>query len=296
MNLRHLETFVKIVELKSFTRASEELSLTQPTVSKQILDLEQVLKVRLLDRTKRSVALTRAGEILFGYAKEFLALQREAFDAIDSYRGLKGGLLYIGASSIPGVYILPRILHAFREKYEGIRVNMAISDSRDVMNRVDQGELDIGFVGAVDRAKRVIYKTFLDDLIVMVAPPRYPDSIPVGELAGYPLLSREQGSGTRRCFEIALKERGLALREMKIVAELGSTEAVKEAVRAGMGMAYISKRAIDEEVARGWLKIISLEPMAPVKRSFYVINRKGRSLSPQAQALLKIISEWRQNG
>jgi DNA-binding transcriptional LysR family regulator len=296
MNLRHLETFVKIAEMKSFTKASEELSLTQPTVSKQVLDLEQALKVRLMDRTKRSVALTRAGEILLRYAKEFLALQKEVLGAMEAYRGLKEGVLSVGASNVPGVYILPRILRAFRTQFEGIRVIMKISDSAEVTAMVDQGDLDMGFVGAMDRKKKVTYRAFLEDLIVMIGPPDYPDSISMDRLKEIPLLSREKGSGTRRCFEAALKEGGIALDAMKTAVELGSTEAVKEAVREGMGIAYVSKRAIDEEVARGHVKIISVQGMAPARRSFYVINRKGRSLSPQAQALLKIIGEWRQNG
>jgi len=126
MDLRHLETFVKIAELSSFTKAAEELYITQPTVSKQIVDLEAYFGVRLIDRTKRQVILTRAGEILLKYGKDFMALRKETIDAIDAFKGLKKGLVIVGASNIPGVYILPQVLKAFRENYSGIRIKLII--------------------------------------------------------------------------------------------------------------------------------------------------------------------------
>ncbi len=295
MNLRHLETFVKIVELKSFTKAGEELHLTQPTVSKQMVDLETFFDVRFIDRTKRGLALTRAGEILFKYAKEFLALQEEALGAIAAFKGLRRGNLRMGASSIPGVYILPPILRAFRERYDGIQLQLVISDTEDISNKVEQGDLDIGFVGAKNETRKLVYQAFLDDLIVFVAPPTYPDSMRIEEVKGHPILVREAGSGTRKCFDVALKKKGVAPADLRVVAELGDTQAIKEAVKQGMGIAYLSLRAISEELANQTLKVLNVEDMPGVKRSFYTVLKKGRSQSPQVQALLKTINEWRKN-
>ncbi len=286
---------MKIVELKSFTKAGEELHLTQPTVSKQMVDLEAAFDVRFIDRTKRGLALTRAGEILLRYAKDFLALRDETLNAIAAFKGLRRGNIRMGASNIPGVYVLPPILKAFRERYEGIQLQLAISDTGEVSDRVEEGDLDIGFVGAKDETRKLVYQAFLDDLIVFVAPPDYADSVGIEEIKRYPLLVREAGSGTRKCFDVALRKKGITPADMQIVAELGDTQAIKEAVKQGMGVAYLSLRAITEELKNRTLKVLNIDGIPGVKRSFYTVLKKGRSQSPQVQALLKTIQEWRKN-
>ncbi len=295
MNLRHLETFVKIVELKSFTKAGEGLHLTQPTVSKQMVDLERFFDVRFIDRTKRGLALTKAGEILLKYARDFLALQEETIAAVAAFKGLKKGSVRIGASNIPGVYVLPPVLKRFRELYEGIQISLVISDTKDITDKVEEGHLDIGFVGAKDETRKLDYQSFLDDLIVLVGPPKYPDVIKAEDIKQHPFLVREFGSGTRRCFDAALKKRGITPADLQVVAEFGDTQAIKEAVKEGMGIAYLSRRAITEELESGALKVLQVEGMPGVKRSFYTALKKGRSQSPHIGALLKTISEWRKN-
>jgi len=286
---------VKIGQLKSFTRAGEELHLTQPTVSKQMVDLEKFFDIRLIDRTKRGLALTRAGEILFKYAKDFLTLQEETISAIAAFKGLKRGSIRIGASNIPGVYILPPILKRYRAQHDGIQLALTISDTKAILDHVEQGELDIGFVGARDESRKLLYHGFLDDLIVMVAPGAYPDSITMEEMKRYPLIVREAGSGTRQCFDSAVKKRGLGATDLNVIAELGDTQAVKEAVKEGMGLAYLSRRAISAEIAGKALKVLTVEGVPAIKRSFYTVLKKGRSQTPQVEALLKIIQEWRKN-
>lgn len=293
MNLKHLETFVKIIDLKSFTKASEELYLTQPTVSKQIVDLERFFKIRLIDRTKRSVELTKAGEILYRYARELLAIQKEAIEAVTAHRGLKSGMLRIGASSIPGVYVLPRVLKLYREQFEGVELSLVISDTVQTVAGVLNSTLDVGFVGAKEDSGKVLYKSFLNDLIVLIAPAGFPESISLEELKSFPIVVREPGSGTRRCFEAVLKKKGLAPDSLKVVAELGDVEAVKEAVKGGMGYSYMSNRAIKEELDAGQLRVLEVDNFPPVKRTFYVITKKGRSVSPQVEALLKTMEVWR---
>lgn len=295
MNLRQLETFVKIGQLKSFTRAGEELRLTQPTVSKQVVDLERFFDIRLIDRTKRGLALTRAGEILFKYAKEMLALQDETVSAIAAFKGLRRGSIRIGASNIPGVYILPPILKRYRAQHEGVQLALTISDTKAILDRVEQGELDIGFVGARDQGRKLLYHSFLDDLIVMVAPRTYPDSITAEEMKRYPLIVREAGSGTRQSFDAAVRKKGFDAADFNVAAELGDTQAVKEAVKQGMGLAYLSQRAISEELTSKALKVLAVEGVPAIKRSFFMVVKKGRSQTPQVEALLKTIQEWRKN-
>ncbi|MGD0232011.1 MAG: selenium metabolism-associated LysR family transcriptional regulator [Syntrophorhabdales bacterium] len=296
MNIQHLETFVKIIQLKSFTKAAEDLSITQPTVSKQMVDLEKFFQIRLIDRTKRSVALTKAGEILFRYAREFISLKKETIDAMTGFMGLKNGTLRLGASSIPGVYILPPILKEFNKRFPGIELALVLSDSREITVRVEAGDVDIGFVGSREETNKIAYRDFLEDTIIFIGPADFPGAIDIGDLKNYPLLVREPGSGTRKCFESACVKKHVKMAELRVVGELGDTEAIKAAVRAGMGVAYISTRAIRDELDGGFLKVVDVSGFSAVKRRFYVITRKGRSISPPGGALLTIINEWRQNG
>jgi len=295
MNIQHLETFVRIIELKSFTKAADELCLTQPTVSKQIVDLERFFQVRLIDRTKRGLSPTAAGEILLKYARDFLSLKREAIEAIAAFRGVRSGSLRLGASSVPGVYILPPMLKKFKERFAGVDLTLILSDSKDITGRVENGEVDVGFVGSREEAKKIVYTQFLEDNIIFVAPLDFPDYMSLEDLTRYPVLVREPGSGTRKCFETALKKRRIKPEDLRVVGELGDTEAIKAAVRGGMGISYISNRAVREELDRGLLKLLTIEGFPGVKRSFYIITKKDRSMSPQAEAMLRIIDEWRQH-
>lgn len=296
MDLRHLETFVKIAELKSFTKAAEELFLTQPTVSKQIVDLERYFAIKLIDRTKRTVTLTRAGEILLRYAKDFLGLKKETIDAIAAFKGLQKGDITVGASNIPGVYILPGLLHIFKQQHSGIRFRLIIADSKAILQKMEEGEIDIGFVGAKYETKKIEYKKFLDDIIVMIAPPSFPDTIHIKQLKDCPLIIREQGSGTRNHFESSLKRlKGDVLPELQIIAELTDTEAIKEAVKNGMGVSYISKMAIVDELANNSLKCLNIEGLPNIVRSFYIVTKKGKTISPQVKALLDIVDKWRKH-
>ena len=296
MDFRHLETFVKIAELNSFTKAAEELYITQPTASKQIVDLEGYFGVRLIDRTKRQVILTRAGEILYKYGKDFMALRKEAINAIEAFKGLKKGTVIVGASTIPGIYILPQVLNNFREKYSGIRIRLIVSDSKDIMDKMEQGLIDVGFVGARDTSKKLEFRKLLDDTIVFIAPRGYPPSVDIEGLKQLPFIMREQGSGTRNYFYSALKKMGInPLAELQVVAELTDTEAIKEAVKSGMGVSCISRMAVNGDIEQGHVITVQVKGMDDLRRSFYMISRKGRSLLPQVKALVEIIDRWKKH-
>ena len=174
-------------------------------------------------------------------------------------------------------------------------MTLILSDSKDITGRVENGDVDVGFVGSREDARKISYNQFLDDNIIFVAPLDFPDSIDVADLGKYPVLVREPGSGTRKCFETALKRRHIKPDDLRIVGELGDTEAIKAAVRGGMGISYISNRAVREELDRGLLKVLTVEGFPDVLRSFFIITKKDRSMSPQTEAILRIISEWRQN-
>lgn len=296
MELRLLETFLKIAELKSFTRAADELCVTQPTVSKQIVDLENFFNVRLIDRTKRTVTLTRAGEILHRYALEMVSLKKDAVEAIASFRGLKKGKMTLGASTIPGIYIVPRLLSDFKKRYEGIKFELIVADTKEIIEKMENGLLDFGIVGSKTETGKVEFRRLIDDTIVFIGPPDLPDRITVEQFRQAPLIARERGSGTRNTVESALtKMRDLDRGRLNIVAELSDNEAIKQAVIAGMGMAYISKLAVEGLIRDGIVKKIAIEGLPDIKRSFFAITRKGKTILPQVKVLIEIIDKWRKH-
>jgi DNA-binding transcriptional LysR family regulator len=297
VDLRHFETFVRTAELRSFTKAADDLCLTQPTVSKQIVDLERYFEIRLIDRTKRNVELTRAGEILFKYAKDFLDLKKELVQAIADFRGLKSGFINLGASNIPGIYIIPKVLNRFKATYGGISLRMTISDSLDIMSRVERGEIDIGCVGARDEARGLDFRKFLDDTIIIVAPSsNFPESISLGDLSKYPLITREPGSGTRKSFEAALRRvRSDSATGLNVAAELTDTEAIKVLVRNGMGMAYISRMAVAEDLDRGTLKVMNVAGFSGIRRSFFIVTRKGKTVLPHVRAFIETMNSMKKD-
>lgn len=296
MELRHIETFLKIAELKSFTRAADELCITQPTVSKQIVDLERFFDVRLIDRTKRTVTLTKAGEILLQYAIDIINLKKDTIDAIASFRGLKKGKMTLGASTIPGIYIMPRLLSTFKKSYAGINFELVISDTKDIIEKMESGLLDIGMVGAKNETSKIDFKKLIDDTIVFIAPPDFPDTLTLAQLKECPLIARERGSGTRNTLEASLmKLKDFRKKGLSIVAELSDNEAIKQAVMNGMGMAYVSRIAVAGEVSAGALKEVRIQGLPEIKRSFFTITRKGKTILPHVKVLMEIIDKWRKH-
>jgi DNA-binding transcriptional LysR family regulator len=293
IDLRQLEIFCKIVELKSFTRAADDLFLTQPTVSGRIQSLEQRVGARLLDRSGRVVMPTRAGNILYLHAKKLLAQRAEAIQELSDFLGLMRGELEVGGSTIPGEYILPSLIAQFKQKYPGVTIRLFISDSGQITDRVESGAFEIGIVGACPRDREVRCTRLEDDELVVIVPPQHPlahqETVSVDALLEEPFVTREPGSGTRRAFDETLRKRGFdPLRELNVVCELGSTEAVKQCVTAGGGIAVVSSRAVRHEVAVGALKILRLEDL-PLHRSFHLIRHAQRTLSPLARTFSQFV-------
>lgn len=296
MELRLLETFLKIAELKSFTRAADELYITQPTASKQIVDLENFFNVKLIDRTKRTVTLTKAGEILHQYALEMVSLKKDTIDAIASFRGLKRGKMTLGASTIPGIYIMPRLLSDFKKRYEGIKFELIIADTKEIVEKMENGFLDFGIVGSRTETGKIDFKKLIDDTIVFIGPPDLPGRITIEQFRQTPLIARERGSATRNTVESALTRiRGLDRDRLNIVAELSDNEAIKQAVMSGMGTAYISSLAVGGLIRDGMVKKITVEGLPEIKRSFFAITRKGKTILPQVKVLIEIIDKWRKH-
>jgi DNA-binding transcriptional LysR family regulator len=287
VDLRQLEIFVKVAEFGSFSKAAEALYLTQPTVSEHIRTLEDEFGVRLLDRLGRGATVTRAGALLLSYAQRMLALSREARQAMESFQGRMSGELLIGASTIPGEYVLPSLIGRFKEKYPDISITLLIGDSQAAVEWVAEGRAELAVVGARLSIRGIDYKELMPDDLVVVVRGTHPwhgrKQIALEDLQSEPLIIRERGSGTRAALEGALAEVHMDLSRFRIVGEMGSTQAIKQAVKAGVGVSLMSRRAVEEECRSGLLACLRVKDLK-VTRSFHLATHRERSRSPLAEA------------
>ena len=297
MDLHQIEIFCTLIRLRSFSRTAEALSLTQPTVSGHMKNLETELGVRLLDRLGRGVLATQEGEVLFRYGQKLLTLRDQARQEIDSLSGGVSGLLKVGGSTIPGAYILPSHIGAFKKKYPACSIQLIIDDTAKVTRAVLDGELDIGVVGARSLDPHLESHAFLKDELVVAVPPGHAWArkrvIAADELKKEPFILREQGSGTRRIMEDKLAKAGISIGDLDVVAVMGSSDAVRQAVKAGLGVSVISVRALQEELRSGHLFAVRLKGLQ-IERSFYVILLKSKSRTPLCSTFLDFIVSRKQ--
>ena len=289
MDLRRLEVFAKVAELGSFSRAAQALSLTQPTVSEHIRALEDELGVQLLDRLGRGAAATRAGRLLLTYAQRMLALSREARQAIEQFQGRMAGELVIGGSTIPGEYVLPGLVGEFKAKHADISIVLLIGDSRQVSEWIDEGRAELGIIGARPTQRALEAREVMSDELVVMVPATHGwaerETVTLEELSREPIVVRERGSGSRAARERAREAAGASLSTLRVVGEMGSTQAVKQAVRAGLGITLISKRAVHDEFGAGLVKCLRIDGMW-VRRAFYLVTHRERTRSPLGVAFL----------
>jgi DNA-binding transcriptional LysR family regulator len=289
MDLHQIEIFCTLVKLRSFSRTAEALFLTQPTVSGHIKNLETELGVRLLDRLGKRVVPTEEGEILHRHGLKLLEERDRARQEIEKISGRVSGALKIGGSTIPGAYILPHLIGAFKKKYPAISVQLSIDDTAKITESVLNGELCIGVVGARVSDPYLETHAFLSDELVVAVPARHPWArkkvIPAETLRQEPFILREQGSGTLRIMAERLEKAGLSIEDLNVVAVVGSSDAVRQAVKAGLGVSILSSRALEDDICAGHLAALRIKGVT-MERNFSVILLKGRSKSPLCKAFL----------
>ena len=294
MDLRALEVFCRIVEFKSFSRAAEAVLLTQPTVSGHIKVLEEELGLRLFDRTRKTTTPTRAGEILYGYARRILALREEAQGAINEHKGGMRGHLRVGGSNIPGAYILPPLAAAFKREHPEVTIALLIGGSRDIVRRLIDGTCEVGMVGARFEEGRVRYEPFVRDELVLAIPATHPwagrTSVRPRELSGQPFIMRERGSGTRKVMEQGLAARGADPAGLRVVLEVNGNEAVRQALKAGAGIAIISRRAVEDDLRFGTVAAARIQGVT-FARDFYLVTHRSRPRSPLGDAFLSFLRQ-----
>jgi DNA-binding transcriptional LysR family regulator len=298
IDFRHLETFCRVANLKSFSRAADDLFLTQPTVSGHILSLEQSLSLRLFDRTSREVHLTKAGEVFLKYASKILSFRKDLLNALSEFsQGIKGELS-LGASTIPGEYLIPKLMSDFKKEHPHFIICLKIADTKEIVQYVLQDSVEFGIIGAKLNHPSLHFEKYEEDEIVVVAPSDHPltrkKRVNVDELLKEPWIIREEGSGTQMAVEKALRKKGKSLKQFHVAMEMGSTSSVKEGVKAKLGLAFLSKRATEEELSQRSLSRIDVEGIEPISRQIYLVTHRGRTLSPIGMEFLRFLKRKRE--
>lgn len=293
-DLRQLEIFCRVVELKSFSKAAEAVFLTQASVSERISGLENSIGARLLDRMGREVIPTKAGKLLYRHAVRLLDMKKTVRQEMGNFLGLRRGEINLGGSTIPGEYILPRIIGQFYHKYPFVSVRLTISDSAEIERLVLNGSLELGVIGSKSSSRDLVhYDLWKDELVLVVYKGHRwakKKTVAIDELLEEPFILREEGSGTQRILEDALKAYCIdGVHSLKFVASFGSSTAVKEGIKSGIGVSIISSRAVETEIKSGALKAIKIKDLAPIKRSFYLVRDKRRIASPSCMAMIEFL-------
>ncbi|MBU4318209.1 MAG: LysR family transcriptional regulator [Proteobacteria bacterium] len=287
MDLWQLHIFCKVIENKSFSKAGLAAHLSQPTVSSHIKDLEDHFECVLIDRLGKEVNPTRAGKLLYRYAKKLLALRDEAEMAMSEFQGMLKGKLLIGGSTIPSAYILPPIIGRFSKEFPDVTMSLVVGDSEYIAGEILSGNLEMGILGASFDNKKIQQEKFIQDEMKLIVSASHPlanrKQVSLEQLFQLPFIIRESGSGTLRSMKNSFEKAGHSLDELKIIAEMGSTMAVIQGVKENMGVSIVSTLSIQEDLKYGTLKALSIDGMN-LNRYFYLSWHKHRSMSPLGTA------------
>ncbi len=294
MDFRQLESFVTIAKIKNFSQAAEKLFLTQPALSNHISKLENELGITLFERNNKRTELTPAGKVFFISAQAMLNQRESAILDLNDYQGKIEGMLEIGTSSVPGQYLLPDILKHFNVRYPCVVYNIHYLNSKQVIASILSGEMDFGIVGVNPNNSLLTSEIIAEDILVVIAPNKPPfnvmESISAEELLRYRLLSRQEGSGTRQVFENALNQHFNEKVKLKTVAYIDNNEMIYICVKKGLGISVISSLAVADKASVGQLKILPISNLQ-IKRSFYFVYPKSRTLSPLVKCFKEFVFE-----
>ncbi len=275
---RRLQVFHTVARLLSFTKAAESLHMTQPAVTFQVRQLEEYFNTRLFDRTHNRISLTEAGERVYGYADKIFALYAEMENSVRDLTGEVSGVLLLGASTTIAEYMLPALLGDFKAKYPEVSIRLQVANTDGIVSMVENNTIDLGVVEAPVSNKNLVVENCRMDRMVLIVPPGHKlakkKSVPITELLKHPYICREEGSGTREVMLEAMNMAGATPQDLNIVMELGSPEAVKGAVEAGMGLSILSRATIDKELKLGSLVAVELDQ--PVERPFSFVHQKQK--------------------
>ncbi|SEH08356.1 selenium metabolism-associated LysR family transcriptional regulator [Candidatus Venteria ishoeyi] len=275
---RRLQVFYTVARMLSFTKAADALHMTQPAVTFQVRQLEEYFNTRLFDRTHNRISLTNVGERVFEYAEKIFDHYAEMENAVKELTGDVSGVLVIGASTTIAEYMLPTLLGDFKRKYPKVRIRLKISNTEGIVSMIEDNIIDLGVVEAPVNNKSLVVELCWQDHMVGVVPIDHPfaknKTVSVHDLFTEPYICREEGSGTREVISEYLETAGISACNLNIVMELGSPEAIKGAVEAGMGVSILSRATVQKELKLGTLKAVKLKPT--LQRPFSFVHQKQK--------------------
>lgn len=288
MDVRGLEVFLSVAKHLNYTRAGEEVNLSQPSVSVRIRQLEDELGVKLFEQLGKKVALTEAGQLLIPHARRVLTAIDDARQAIHELQGLERGSLRIGASTTPGMYLIPKTVAHFKERYPKIEIHLGIKDTRQIEAGVISNEFDFGFVGGHLVGEEVAVVPWMTDQLVLVVAPKHPlarkKSVKANDLRREKFIFRESGSATRAAIISHLEKATL---QVEPIMEMENPESVKKAVQSGLGIAFISRFAVETELKAKSLVAVRVNGLA-INRELKIVYRKDKHLGRAAQTFIEM--------
>jgi DNA-binding transcriptional LysR family regulator len=281
---RRLHVFYTVARLLSFTKAAETLHMTQPAVTFQVRQLEEHFNTRLFDRTHNRISLTEAGQKVYEYADRIFQLYNELENSVRELTGEISGILILGASTTIAEYMLPALLGDFKAKYPDVNLRLKVSNTDGIVSMVEHNVIDLGVVEAPVANKNLSVETCRTDRLVAIVPPGHVlagnEKISLNTLVEYPYICREEGSGTRE----------VILDYLKVIMELGSLEALKGAVEAGIGVSIISRATLSKEIRLGTLEVLELDP--PLERPFSFVHQKHKFRQRAMEELLEFARSY----
>ncbi|TNF52522.1 LysR family transcriptional regulator [bacterium] len=282
MNDHKLKVFCTVADTKSFSKASEIIRLTQPAVSLQIQALEEIYGTKLFNRSGCIITLTKAGEMLYRYAKEINDLYTSAEKEIGGVTGQVKGVVSVGASTTIGNYILPSVIAEFKRKYPKVGVHIHISNTKSVIDFLNEASIDVGLVEGDAKKQKLTVEKLIPDEMVVIMSPLHPwakkSQVSVLDIPKEPFILREEGSGTRQMIEKHLAKSGISPNNIKAAFVMGSTESIKGAVEEGLGISIVSRWAVKKEIRNGSLKATTFKEQK-ILRDFSLLFRKPGSYS-----------------
>jgi len=290
---RRLQVFHTVAKQLSFTKAAELLFMTQPAVTFQVKQLEEHFNTRLFERSHGKISLTPAGELALDYAERILNMTGEMEARISELTGQISGPLLIGASTTIAEYMLPRLLGEFKQRHPETQARLTVANSETIENKVADHTLDMGLIESASHHPNLVTKVCCEDELVMICAP-FSDlaqlhHVTPKQVASHPYISRESGSGTRECIDDFFRNNGVSLDEINLVMELGSREAIKGAVAAGLGVAVLSSTTVTKEIRLDELVAIPLEP--PLRRQLSLVYPQEKFRSKLLQSFLDFLEQ-----
>lgn len=295
MEFNQLISFIKVVKHKSFSKAAEELYLTQPSISNNIQNLENELDTTLLDRKNKSISLTHSGEVLYRYAVELINMRNKAKMDISEQANKIEGKIEINASSIPEQYILPYIIKDFTQEYPLVTFSVNNKNSKEIVDDIFEARENFGIIGARYDSKSLEYINFYEDELVLAVPnnSKYKniEALPIESLLTEKFIFRKEGSGTRLLVEESLSKEAVNLKELNIVSIIDNNEMIKKMIQLDLGVSFLSAISIENELKLKLIKALKVENLN-LKRKFYFVYSKNRTLSPVVEVFKNFLSNW----